>query len=293
VPTTPEQVLVTAGALHGVAVTIETLVGRGGRLLVEHPTYPNALDAIRVLGARAVPVALTVEDPAAMVLSMSRAARQVSPRAAYVMPDFQNPTGLLLDEELRRRLAVGLEQAGVLAIVGETLADLGLDTEPPVPFAGVARPASVVTVGSMSKNFWVGLRVGWLRAEADVVRRLAAGAGHTQMSGPVLEQLAACHLLDAEEEVPLSVAPTSAGSATPWSARSRATCRAGRSRSRQGVWSCGAGCRHCRPRRSWQPPRAEGCCWRRVRVSAPVTHSTTGCACPTCSRSTSSSAAST
>ena len=54
-PTTPEQVLVTAGALHGVAVTIETLVGRGGRLLVEHPTYPNALDAIRVLGARAVP----------------------------------------------------------------------------------------------------------------------------------------------------------------------------------------------------------------------------------------------
>ena len=53
----------------------------------------------------------------------------------------------------------------------------------------------------MSKSFWGGLRVGWLRAEADVVRRLAAVAGHTQMSGPVLEQLAACHLLDAEEEV--------------------------------------------------------------------------------------------
>ena len=183
------------------AVTIETLVGREGRLLVEHPTYPNALDAILVLGARAVPVALTVEDPAAMVLTMSRAARQVSPRAAYLMPDFQNPTGLLLDEGLRRRLAVGLEQAGVVAIVDETLVDLGLDTEPPVPFAGVARPASVVTVGSMSKSFWGGLRVGWLRAEADVVRRLAAVAGHTQMSGPVLEQLAACHLLDAEGEV--------------------------------------------------------------------------------------------
>lgn len=53
----------------------------------------------------------------------------------------------------------------------------------------------------MSKSFWGGLRVGWLRAEADVVCRLAAVAGHTQMSWPVLEQLAAWHLLDAEEEV--------------------------------------------------------------------------------------------
>ena len=48
---------------------------------------------------------------------------------------------------------------------------------------------------------WGGLRVGWLRAEADDVRRLAAAAGHSQLSGPVLEQLAACHLLDAETEV--------------------------------------------------------------------------------------------
>lgn len=199
--TTPEQVLVTAGALHGVAVAVETLVPRGGRVLVEHPTYPNALDAIRVLGARAVPVGLAADDPAAMVAGMTRAAREVSPRAAYLMPDFQNPTGLLLDEGLRRRLAVGLEQAGAIAIVDETMADLGLDTDPPVTFAGIARPASVVTVGSMSKSFWGGLRIGWVRGETDVVRRLAAVAGHTQMSGPVLEQLAACHLLDAEDDV--------------------------------------------------------------------------------------------
>ena len=200
-PTTPEQVLVTSGALHAVAVAVETLVGRGGRVLVEHPTYPNALDAIRLQGRRAVPVAVAPDDPARLVRDLTRAARETSPKLAYLMPDFQNPTGLLLDAPHRRRLAVGLEQAGVLALVDETLVELGLDEDAPVPFAAVARPSAVVTVGSMSKTVWGGLRVGWLRAEADLVRRLAVVAGRSQMSGPVLEQLAACHLLEVADEV--------------------------------------------------------------------------------------------
>lgn len=200
-PTTAEQVLVTGGALHAITVAIETVTSRSGRVLVEHPSYPNALDAIRLLGRRSVPVAVSADDPDAAVRDLHRAARETSPAAAYLMPDFQNPTGLLLDEPQRRRLAVGLAQRGVVAVVDETLADLGLDTQPAVPFAAVTRPDLVVTAGTMSKSFWGGLRVGWLRAEADVVRRLATVANHTQMSGPVLEQLAACHLLDAADRV--------------------------------------------------------------------------------------------
>lgn len=191
--------MVTGGALHGVSVAVETLVPRGGRVLVEHPSYPNALDATRALGRRAVPVAISPDDPDAVALDMHRAARTTSPRAAYLMPDFQNPTGLLLDEPRRRRLAVGLEQTGVVAVVDETLVELGLDVPAPPPFAAVARPDLAVTVGSMSKSVWGGLRVGWLRAEPEVVRRLAAVAGRTHMSGPVLEQLAACHLLDVSD----------------------------------------------------------------------------------------------
>lgn len=200
-PTTAEQILVTAGALHAVAVAIETLVPRGARVLVEHPTYPNALDAIRVNGARAVPVAVSADDPAGAVRDLHRAARESRPRLAYVMPDHQNPTGLVLDAALRSRLAVGLEQLDVIALVDETLADLTLDGAPVAPYTAVSHPELVVSVGSLSKSMWGGLRVGWLRAEPAVVRRLAATAGYRHMSGPVLEQLAACHLLDAGEQV--------------------------------------------------------------------------------------------
>lgn len=200
-PTAPEQVLITGGALHAVSVALTALAARGDRLLVEHPTYPNTLDAAAGLDLRLVPVAVAAEHPEAVAGDVHRAARQAAPRLAYLMPDFSNPTGLLLDDEQRRRLAVGLEQCGVLTIVDETLAELGLDGTTCTPFAAVARPASVVSVGSMSKSFWGGLRLGWLRAEPEVVQACARVLSRAQLALPVLEQLAACRLLEAADEV--------------------------------------------------------------------------------------------
>jgi DNA-binding transcriptional MocR family regulator len=200
-PTTPEEVLVTGGAVHAVSVALETLVPRGGKVLVEHPSYPNALDAITALGRRGVPVAVSPDEPDEVARDVHRTVRASGPHAAYLMPDFQNPTGMLLDVAQRRRVAASLAQRDVVAVVDETLVDLGLDRAAPEPFAAIARPDLAVSVGSMSKSFWGGLRVGWLRAEQSMIRRLATVAGRTQLSGPLLEQLAACHLLDVADAV--------------------------------------------------------------------------------------------
>jgi DNA-binding transcriptional MocR family regulator len=197
-PTTPEQVLVTAGALHGVATVAEVLVRASTRVLVESPSYPNALDALRARRARLVPVPLAPSDDGAdrYVAEVTRVARESSPALAYLMPDFQNPTGLVLDGAQRARLAAGLQGAGTVAIVDETLAELVLDGEAPPAYGIGGRADRVVTVGSLSKSFWGGLRIGWLRAEPALVQRLAGAALRTYMSGPAVEQLAACHLLD-------------------------------------------------------------------------------------------------
>jgi DNA-binding transcriptional MocR family regulator len=200
-PTAPEQVLVTGGALHAVSLALAALGSPGDRILVEHPTYPNSLDAAAGLGLVLVPVAVSARRPEAVAGDLHRAARQAGPRLAYLMPDFSNPTGLLLDDAQRQRLAVGLEQCDVLTIVDETLAELGLDQPAPAPLASFVRPGLSVTVGSMSKTFWGGLRVGWLRAEPDVVAQCARVLARTQVALPVLDQLAACHLLDRAHDV--------------------------------------------------------------------------------------------
>ncbi len=195
-PTAPEQVLVTGGALHGVATAFGLLLRRGGRVLVEQPSYPNALQAVRARGARLLPVALDPDDPAAWAAAAERALTAARPAAAYLMPDFQNPTGALLDVAGRERLAAALRRTGTPAVVDETLAELGLDAAAPAPLAAFGAGPGIVTVGTLSKVAWGGLRVGWIRAEADVVRRLTAVAVRSSLSGPVLEQLAACALLD-------------------------------------------------------------------------------------------------
>ncbi len=200
-PTTAAHVLITGGALAALSLVVDELLRRGDRLLVEHPTYPNALDLARHRGLRVVPVAVPDDDPAGFVDAVNRTAAELRPAAAYLMPDFSNPAGQLLGTDHRRRLASGLRRAGTIAVVDETLVDLDLDPvgAPAAPYA-LFDPGAI-TLGTLSKAVWGGLRIGWLRAEPDVIRRLSSAATRSQLSLPVVEQLAACHLLGAPEEV--------------------------------------------------------------------------------------------
>lgn len=120
VPTTASQIMVTSGAQHALNIILRALAGRQDRVLVEHPSYPNALDAIRAAGCRPVPVAFPAgpgtgprsagahgaRAGAAQAWDMAalQAALQQRPRLAYVVPDFHNPTGQLMTDLQRRHL---------------------------------------------------------------------------------------------------------------------------------------------------------------------------------------------
>jgi len=192
--TSPEQVMVTSGALHGLRLVLEAVLAPGDRVLVESPSYPLALDAVRRAGGR--PVALPVEDGGWDPRAVAAAVRDTGARAAYLMPDFQNPTGHLMDAATRRAVGDILARAGCTVIVDETTAELDLrpDGSPPLPppFAAFA-PA--VTVGSASKTFWGGLRVGWVRGDPALVRRLTVARAVDDVASPLVEQLATAHLL--------------------------------------------------------------------------------------------------
>lgn len=187
-PTTPDQVVVVPGALAGVAVTARALLGPGDRVVVESPTYPNAIATLVRSGGR-----LLGSDPD--VESLVTTLRQVVPRAAYLIPDFQNPTGRLLEDDERARLATALRRTRTTAIVDESMAPLVLDDrEMPAPLA--AHALGAVSVGSTSKPWWGGLRVGWVRAPEHLVDAVIAARLTLDLGAPVLEQLVAADLLD-------------------------------------------------------------------------------------------------
>lgn len=119
--------------------------------------------------------------------------REAAPRIAYVVADFHNPTGALADEDQRRRLVEAARSAGTVLVADETMSELWLedDVEMPRPVCGFDPAGStVITVGSASKAFWAGMRIGWVRAAPDVIRSLVAARAYADLGTPVLEQLA-------------------------------------------------------------------------------------------------------
>jgi DNA-binding transcriptional MocR family regulator len=201
VPTVPEQVFVTAGALHAFTLLLRVLAGPGDRVLTEHPTYAAALDAVRAAGARPVPVPL---HAGGWDLDMLEATlRQASPRLAYVIPDHQNPTGLTMTAGERSRLVALTRASRTPLVVDETILGLELDGQgAEVPVAALDPDGeTAITIGSMSKAYWAGMRIGWIRATPALVRRLSAARAALDICSPVLEQLVAVELLARADEV--------------------------------------------------------------------------------------------
>jgi DNA-binding transcriptional MocR family regulator len=204
--------MVTSGTQHALDLVLRLTVPAGAGVLVESPTYPNALAALSARRARITThgLAATGDDAtgddaegwdAELLLG---SLRQTRPRLAYLIPEFQNPTGHLMPAELRERVVAAAHASGTDLVVDESFVDLPLDGTPmPPPTAVFDRHSRVISIGGMSKPYWGGLRIGWVRASAPLVQRLAALRVGVDMASPVLEQLVAVNLLaDADSIVP-------------------------------------------------------------------------------------------
>lgn len=198
-PTSPDQIVVTSGAQHAWALVLRLFVGPGDRVLVEQPSYPNALEAVRA--SFGIPVPVPMLHDGWDLDGFEAALRQAGPRLAYLIPDFQNPTGLRMSSEGRETLTAVLRRARTPLVVDETLVELALDDSPaPLPMAAFGGD-SVVSLGSASKSHWGGLRIGWIRASAEIVHRLLSTRAAIDLGTPVFEQLVLASLLESPETV--------------------------------------------------------------------------------------------
>jgi DNA-binding transcriptional MocR family regulator len=185
-PTEPSQVLITTGAQQGLALLAKLLVGPGDKVMVEAPTYPGALEVFRESAAvfRSV--------PSGDVDAMIRAMRSERPAVAYLIPTHHNPTGAVMPALARRRLAVEAAELGARLVEDEVMADLGFTGELPLPIAAYGH---ALTVGSLSKVVWGGLRVGWVRGPESVIMQLARLKAVHDLGSNILSQVAAAELV--------------------------------------------------------------------------------------------------
>lgn len=203
-PTIPEQLFITGGVSQGLDLLCTLLTRPGDAVLVQAPVYHLALRIFVDHGLELVPVAsdedgLRVDAVPAALDRLAAHGRR--PRFLYTVPTWCNPTGVSLATDRRCALAALAERRGLLILEDDVYRELWYDAPSPAALSSLA-PETVVRLGSFSKILAPGLRLGWLIAPPELVRRcvscglLDSGGGVNHFAAHVVAAYLALGLLD-------------------------------------------------------------------------------------------------
>ena len=183
----PEQVLIVSGSQQALDLIGKIFLDKDSRVLVERPTYLGALQAFAPMEPIAVGVAsddqgMLVDDFAAQAGSGADKAR-----FAYVLPNFQNPTGRTMSEERRQALVDKARALDIPLVEDNPYGDLRFEGEAPLPLAA-RNPEGVLYMGSFSKVLAPGLRLGFVVAPKSVYGKLVQAKQAADLHTPSFNQ---------------------------------------------------------------------------------------------------------
>ena len=170
VPTRPRDVLIVGGSQQGLDLVARLLIRPGDGVAVESPTYANASQLWRLHGARLWGVPM--DDSGVRPDALETLLRRERPKLVYLMPTFQNPTGLTMDATRREAVMQVVREAQVPVIEDQFDAELRFEGQPEAPLKALDVDGQVILLGTFSKILCPGLRLGWIIAPSSIRRRL-------------------------------------------------------------------------------------------------------------------------
>ena len=194
-PTGVDDLLVTSGSQQALTLAVTALLEPGAVVAVEEPTYLAALQCFQLAGARVVPVAGDEHglDPAALAEVIERD----RPELLYLVPTFANPTGRTLTAARRAEVAALADRHGLWVVEDDPYGELRYRGEPVPSLASMSD--RVLYAGSFSKVGAPGMRLGWLRAPASIMRTLVIVKQAADLHTSAVDQAAAAAYLEAND----------------------------------------------------------------------------------------------
>jgi 2-aminoadipate transaminase len=187
----PQNVVITAGSQSAQDVATKVFCNPGDVVLVENPTYVGALNTFE---AYQVQVETVQMDGAGLVPDLLEAkikalqAAGKSIKFLYTIPNFNNPSGITLAAERRQQVVDICRKANILVLEDNPYGLLRFDGEPLAPLRA-ANPADVIYMGSFSKIFAPGLRIGWALVPEHLQRRYYLASEAVTLCPPTLNQM--------------------------------------------------------------------------------------------------------
>ena len=190
-----DELIITSGSQQGIDLAARVLVSPGEVVLVELPTFTGGIAAFKNVQAELVGVkqqadGLDLDDLETVWQRERRAGKTV--KLLYIIPNFQNPTGMLLSLEKRHRLLEWAERRDVLIVEDDPYGSLYFDD---VATPAETRPlraddvsGRVLYLSTFSKTLAPGFRVGWMAAPASLIERFDTAKQSTDLTSGILDQ---------------------------------------------------------------------------------------------------------
>lgn len=186
-----ENVLITNGSQQGLDLISKVFVDPGDAVLVELPGYVGGLSAIANYEANLVGIPL--DEDGVRIDLLEAKLRELLMRGQrvkfiYLVPNFQNPTGVTMCLERRRELVRLAEEYGFLILEDNPYGELRFTGEPLPHIKTFDRDGHVIYLGTFSKVFCPGLRIGWIVADTEIIRKFAIAKQGTDLCSNSLGQ---------------------------------------------------------------------------------------------------------
>ncbi|MEI3613143.1 aminotransferase-like domain-containing protein [Pseudogracilibacillus sp. SO30301A] len=167
----PESILIVSGGLQALQLISIGLLKRGSTILHETPSYLNSVHVFQSAGMNLLGISL--DGDGINCDSIGRMKRQHNAALLYTIPNFHNPTGILMSKSRRVELLKVCQKESIPIIEDDVYGDLWLDNPPPNPLKASDTQGNVLYIGSVSKTLSPGLRIGWVVGPEPVIERLA------------------------------------------------------------------------------------------------------------------------
>lgn len=192
---TEENILITNGSQQGLEFSGKLFINEGDVVLCERPTYLGAIDAFKAYGPKFVEI--ETDDNGMIMEDLERVLKETERvKFIYLVPDFQNPSGRTWNKERRKRLVELANEYDVAIIEDNPYGELRFEGEPLPAVAHFDTTGNVVFLGTLSKIFCPGLRIGWIAAKKEVIEKYVLIKQSSDLQTNTLSQMQASIFLE-------------------------------------------------------------------------------------------------
>ena len=196
VEASPDRVVVTNGAQQALDLIGKIFIDPGDEIAVEEPSYVGAISAFSAYEPRFLQIPL--DDEGMIVSSLEEALRAgARPKFVYTIPNFSNPAGVTMSLPRREHLVDLSRQFGVPIVEDNPYGMLRFEGQPVASLRSLD-PSNVIYLGTLSKVFAPGIRVGWALAEPGTLERLVLAKEAADLCSSALTQLVAERYLEGD-----------------------------------------------------------------------------------------------